>query len=103
MTEPSPEEHNPLDPAPTRRRQATSRGIQYWRSLQELAEDKDFDEIVRQEFPRMAGLLPDLRRRDFLKLMGASLAMASLAACVPQPVTKANARLMIHAPATDTL
>ncbi len=88
MTDQSPEERNPLDIAALRQRLGTQRGKQYWRSLHELAEDKDFEKIVQHEFPRQASLLPELGRRDFLKLLGASLAMAGLTACVPQPVTK---------------
>jgi MoCo/4Fe-4S cofactor protein with predicted Tat translocation signal len=88
MIDHSPDEHNPLDPAALHQRLGTQKGKQYWRSLHDLADDKDFEKIVRHEFPRQASLLPELGRRDFLKLLGASLAMAGLTACVPQPVTK---------------
>ncbi|RPI94814.1 MAG: twin-arginine translocation signal domain-containing protein, partial [Chloroflexi bacterium] len=59
-------------------------GKSYWRSLDELAKSDDFEELVRQEFPRQASLLGSLNRRDFLKVLGASLAMAGLTACAPQ-------------------
>ena len=88
MTERSPEHRNPLDLAAIRQRLGILKGKHYWRSLHELADDKDFEKIVENEFPRQASLLPELGRRDFLKLMGASLALAGLAACVPQQVTK---------------
>lgn len=88
MTDPNSNERNPLDLAAIRQRLGTLKGKRYWRSLNELAEDKDFEKIVQQEFPRQAGLLNELGRRDFLKLMGASLALAGLASCVPQQVTK---------------
>jgi MoCo/4Fe-4S cofactor protein with predicted Tat translocation signal len=64
------------------------KGREYWRSLNELAAREDFESLVKQEFPRQAALLGPLGRRDFLKLMGASLALAGLAACVPQSGTK---------------
>lgn len=82
------EDHNPLDLAEARHQLGNLKGKQYWRSLNELAEDKDFEKIVQQEFPRQASLLPDLGRRDFLKLMGASLALAGITACVPFPTGK---------------
>lgn len=56
----------------------------FWRSLNELAETEDFEKLVEQEFPRQASLLGSLKRRDFLKVLGASLALAGLTACVPQ-------------------
>jgi len=88
MTDLKNEERNPLDLAAIRQRLGILKGKNYWRSLHELADDKDFEKIVQQEFPRQASLLPELGRRDFLKLMGASLALAGLTACVPQQVTK---------------
>ncbi len=80
--------HRPLDLAALRQRLASQHGRTYWRSLNELAESDDFLEIVRHEFPRQAGLLSDLSRRDFLKVLGASLALAGLTACVPQAANK---------------
>ncbi len=54
----------------------------YWRSLDELADTPEFRRFIENEFP---SLLPELQtpasRRTFLKLMGASLALAGLAAC----------------------
>jgi molybdopterin-containing oxidoreductase family iron-sulfur binding subunit len=77
-----------LDLAAMRRRLAGKTGKTYWRSLSELAESEDFEQLVRQEFPRQAGLLDSLNRRDFLKVLGASLALAGLTACVPQETEK---------------
>jgi MoCo/4Fe-4S cofactor protein with predicted Tat translocation signal len=59
------------------------RGKEYWRSLEELAREKDsFNAFFQQEFPQQAlPLEKGVDRRDFLKLMGASVAMAGLAAC----------------------
>src|SRR5581483_9439186 len=55
---------------------------EYWRGLEELARGEEFDEFVREEFPRHASALDHgLHRRDFVKLMGASVALAGLTAC----------------------
>jgi MoCo/4Fe-4S cofactor protein with predicted Tat translocation signal len=88
MTNPSHADQNSFDPEALRQRQSALKGRQYWRSLNELAEDKQFEKMIQHEFPRQASLLPELGRRDFLKLLGASLAMAGLTACAPLPGTK---------------
>jgi MoCo/4Fe-4S cofactor protein with predicted Tat translocation signal len=57
-------------------------GATYWRSLDELARTPEFAEAVRREFPNDEfDQLPPATRRQFLKVMGASLAMAGLTAC----------------------
>jgi len=62
-------------------------GPQYWRSLEELAQTDGFFEMLHREFPRQASVWPEgASRRDFLKLMSASMALAGLSACVKQPV-----------------
>jgi MoCo/4Fe-4S cofactor protein with predicted Tat translocation signal len=63
------------------------KGPQYWRSLEELAQSDAFIEMLHREFPRQASTLPEgTSRRDFLKLMSASMALAGLTACVKQPL-----------------
>jgi molybdopterin-containing oxidoreductase family iron-sulfur binding subunit len=58
------------------------RGKEYWRSLEELSRSDAFDEFFEQEFPQQAvPLTKGVDRRSFMKLMGASVAMAGLAAC----------------------
>jgi MoCo/4Fe-4S cofactor protein with predicted Tat translocation signal len=58
------------------------RGKEYWRSLEELARSDVFDDFMHQEFPQQAVALDKgVDRRNFMKLMGASVAMAGLAAC----------------------
>ncbi len=54
-----------------------------WRSLAELEGSPAFDEVLQREFPREAATYQEggLSKRDFLKLMGASLALAGLAGC----------------------
>jgi MoCo/4Fe-4S cofactor protein with predicted Tat translocation signal len=62
-------------------------GPQYWRSLEELAGDPEFQEKMHREFPKGASQWVDsVSRRGFLKLMSASLAMAGMTACTKQPL-----------------
>ena len=62
-------------------------GKQYWRSLEELADTGEFQELLHREFPQNASEFDDpVGRRKFLKLMGASFALAGLTACTRQPV-----------------
>src|SRR5947209_20470250 len=61
----------------------------YWRSLDELADSPVFEEFVRREFPQQAEEWQDpTERRTFLKLIGASLALAGLSGCAYQPPEK---------------
>jgi molybdopterin-containing oxidoreductase family iron-sulfur binding subunit len=64
----------------------------FWRTLEERADDPAFRGRLQNEFP---SLLPDIEsladpvaRRSFLKLMGASLALAGFTACTRQPAEK---------------
>ena len=53
------------------------KGKRFWRSLDELADTADFQAAVEKEFPSAAQEWVDpVSRRGFLKLMGASLALA---------------------------
>jgi molybdopterin-containing oxidoreductase family iron-sulfur binding subunit len=57
-------------------------GLTYWRSLDELTGTPEFQQAVQREFPGDEwDRLPPASRRHFLKVMGASLAMAGLTAC----------------------
>src|ERR1700682_1002483 len=57
-------------------------GDRYWRSLEELARSDDFEKVMADEFPQQAlPLERGVDRRDFVKLMGASVALAGMAAC----------------------
>jgi MoCo/4Fe-4S cofactor protein with predicted Tat translocation signal len=61
-------------------------GKRYWKSLDELAENPGFHQMLTEEFPRQAGEWVDaVSRRGFLKVMGASFALAGLAGCTKQP------------------
>jgi molybdopterin-containing oxidoreductase family iron-sulfur binding subunit len=59
-----------------------------WRSLDEFARAKGFEESQGCEFAPGASELKNFNRRNFLKLMGASLALAGLPACTRQPMTR---------------
>jgi MoCo/4Fe-4S cofactor protein with predicted Tat translocation signal len=76
-----------LDLAAIRARLDASRGRDYWRSLEELASSDGFQELLEREFPRQAAEWQGdaAGRRQFLKVMGASLALAGLSACTRQP------------------
>ena len=79
-----------LDLAAVRARLEAARGQAYWRSLEDLAASPGFKELLEREFPQQAiGWSADEDdvegRRNFLKLMGASLALGGMAACTRQP------------------
>lgn len=60
----------------------------YWRSLNELAKNEEYHRFVDREFPENASELKDgYSRRNFLQIMGASIALAGFAAC-RKPVQK---------------
>ena len=67
----------------------TEKSHLFWRTMEEQLGDPAFAEKLHNEFP---SLLPDedsltdpVARRTFLKLMGASLALAGVSACTRQP------------------
>jgi len=63
-----------------------TRGREYWRSLEALSETPEFEAFLHREFPEHASeWLDPVGRRGFLKLMGASLALAGVTACTRQP------------------
>ncbi|WNG20502.1 TAT-variant-translocated molybdopterin oxidoreductase [Cystobacter fuscus] len=62
-------------------------GKTYWRSLEEKLGQPEYLESVRPEFPEGADLPPTgVARRQFMQLLGASLAMAGATACSTRPV-----------------
>src|SRR6185436_1007603 len=79
-------DHKTLDFTQFRARVGDLRGREFWRSLEELSRTEALDEFLEQEFPEQHVAPPTsaadgVHRRDFMKLMGASVAMAGLAAC----------------------
>jgi MoCo/4Fe-4S cofactor protein with predicted Tat translocation signal len=64
-------------------------GKDYWRSVEEFVDAPEFEEFVNREYPSQAEDWEDgLSRRNFIKVMGASLAFAGLSGCVIQPAEK---------------
>ena len=87
---PMNDEPKKLDLAAARARLNQAGGREYWRSLEDLAATPEFHDLLEREFPRQAigwseDEDPGEGRRNFLKLMGASLALAGLTACTRQP------------------
>lgn len=71
------------------RKLAKSEGREYYRSLDEVAGTPEFKKFLEDEFPNRSTLLA-MDRRNFLKVMGASLALAGLSGCrfLPQEKIK---------------
>jgi molybdopterin-containing oxidoreductase family iron-sulfur binding subunit len=79
-------ENVPLTLAEVRAKLEGVRGKRYWRSIDELQGTPEFEAAVEREFPASAQEWVDpVSRRGFMKLMGASMALAGLAGCTKQP------------------
>ena len=66
---------------------AEAKGPRFWRTLEEHADQEAFGELLEREFPRGASEWIDpVSRRSFMKLAGASMALAGLAGCTKQPL-----------------
>ena len=76
---PSTRDEHPID---VEARVGRPVGRSYWRSVEEFSQTREFREIVEREFPAGASELVASSRRDFVKLMGAGLALAG-AATIP--------------------
>jgi molybdopterin-containing oxidoreductase family iron-sulfur binding subunit len=82
-----PSKKNKLELGEVREKLSEARGPQYWRTLEELAQTPEFAEMLHREFPKHASEWTDTSsRRDFMKIMGASMALAGLSACTKQPL-----------------
>jgi len=76
-----------MDRAAVQRQLKQTKGPEYWRSLEELAGSADFQDMLHREFPKGASeWLDSVSRRGFLRLMGASLAMAGMTGCTKMPL-----------------
>ncbi len=73
-----------LDVSSVKRKLKASTGQKFWRSLNQLSGTPAFRRFVESEFPTMAGP-EDVDRRSFMKLMGASMALAGMTGCTKQP------------------
>ena len=79
-------EITPMTLAQARQELKAVKGKRYWRSVDELADTAEFQAAVEKEFPSAAQEWVDpVSRRGFMKLMGASMALAGLAGCTKQP------------------
>ena len=66
-----------------------SEPLRFWRTVDELADDPSFRERLYHEFPsEIETIADDTTRRTFMKLMGASIALAGITACTRQPAEK---------------
>jgi MoCo/4Fe-4S cofactor protein with predicted Tat translocation signal len=76
----------PMTLAAVRAELKGARGKRYWRSIDELSGTAEFQAAVEREFPSAAQEWVDpVSRRGFMKLMGASMALAGLSGCAKQP------------------
>ena len=87
----NPPQDPPAEAAKVASRPAPA-GKELWRSLDELADTREFRNFVEKEFPNHAPeLLAGSSRRHFLKVMGASFALAGmggLTGCIRWPREK---------------
>ncbi len=82
----APASDAPMTLAQVREELKGVKGKRYWRSIDELADTAEFQAAVEREFPSAAQEWVDpVSRRGFLKLMGASMALAGVAGCTKQP------------------
>ena len=89
MSSPPPNAPPPLPLAGIRARLAAPGAPRDWRTLEELSGTEAFRQLLHREFPPGASDSPDeISRRHFVQLMGASVALAGMAACTRQPVEK---------------
>jgi MoCo/4Fe-4S cofactor protein with predicted Tat translocation signal len=83
--------HHDVAPIRDKIRKGLNNKREFWRSLEELADTDKFREFLHREFPAVnpseaePSWLDPNGRRNFLKLMSASLAFAGLTACTNQP------------------
>nr|MBP6821299.1 TAT-variant-translocated molybdopterin oxidoreductase [Acidobacteriota bacterium] len=84
--------HHDHDIEPVREAIGRKSGREFWRSLEEQAGTDKFRDFLHREFPALnapetdPSMLDPNGRRNFMKLMGASLALAGLTACTRQPL-----------------
>ncbi len=86
-TEPMSDVHIPISQVTRVSKGASSAKPKFWRSLDELTDSEDIKVWLHREFPEKASEFTDPDgRRQFLQLMGASVALAGLSsACTRQP------------------
>ena len=78
-----------MDLDAARKKLAGAAGARMWRGLDELSQSETFRDAADHEFAKDADRAPEgIERRDVLKLMAASAAMAGLSACTKLPTEK---------------
>jgi molybdopterin-containing oxidoreductase family iron-sulfur binding subunit len=78
-----------VDIEAVRQKLAGARGREYWRSLEEVAETEEFQKYLEREFPHQAPRdMAPLSRREFVRVMGATLALAGVGGCGYQRAEK---------------
>jgi MoCo/4Fe-4S cofactor protein with predicted Tat translocation signal len=78
-----------MDLEAIRAKLAGKRGKRFWQSLEELSDTPEYRRFLENEFPSMGAKNPEgFHRRDVLKLMAASAAVAGLGACTKLPTEK---------------
>ena len=77
-----------IDLAAVRAKLERDGGKLLWQSIEELADTKEYRNFLENEFPANAEKDGGINRRDVMKIMGASAAMAGLSACTKLPTEK---------------
>jgi molybdopterin-containing oxidoreductase family iron-sulfur binding subunit len=87
-----PKPTNSIDLAAARAKLEREGGKKLWQSLGQLSDTPQYRKFLENEFPSMPAKKADasdgVNRRDVLKLMAASAAMAGLGACTKLPTEK---------------
>lgn len=98
-----PSKRNKLELSEVQEKLSKAKGPKYWRTLDELAETPEFEEMLHREFPRQASewIGDGTSRRTFMKIMGASLALGGMTACTKQPLESIVP--YVHQPSEITL
>jgi MoCo/4Fe-4S cofactor protein with predicted Tat translocation signal len=80
---------NSIDLAAVRAKLAGGNAPRFWQSIEEVSDTKEFRHFLEHEFPGKESKDSDgVNRRDVLKLMAASAAIAGLSACTKLPSEK---------------
>ena len=87
-THETPTSKTPVNTEEARKRLERAEGRAVWRNLDELASTDELGHMTRREYPSLVGKWEDVDRRDFLKVMGASMALGGLTACTKQPIER---------------
>ncbi len=91
-TNPNPTHPNSTQPAAANANLAPNGKKPLWQSLEQLADTPEYRKFLEHEFPNDTAKNPEaaaeLNRRDMLKLVATSAAVAGLSACTKLPTEK---------------